>query len=329
MIKTTPLSRRGLSSALVCAALAAAWPLSSQAADPPWPAAKPITWIVGFAAGGTTDVLTRAVARLLSEKTGQPVVVENKPGASGALALQYMTKATPDGYTLITVPGPVLFPQQVPEVGRELQAVALLAQGPMVLVAPTSNAQPPDLQALMAAVRKNPQAWSYATSGTGTSQHLAGELLNQMAETKIVHIPYKGGGQAIADVVGGQVPLALLGAAPVLPHLRSGKLKAYGVTSSFRLDSLAQVPTFAEAGFKGYDATQWFVVAVPRGTPPDITQQLNQSLVASMASPALKDVLYAAGSVPVAGSAQDATQFIARDNAKWRALVQQIGMKLD
>src|SRR5574337_954661 len=150
-----------------------------------------------------------------------------------------------------------------------------------------------------------------------------------MADIRMVHVPYKGGGQAVTDVVGGQVPLALLGAAPVLPHIRSGKLKAYAVTSSFRLESLAQVPTFAEAGFKGYDATQWFAAAVPRGTPPERVQQLNRWLVEIMASPALHDVQLAAGTVPMGGSAEETRQFIARDNAKWKALVQQTGLRLE
>src|SRR5574337_64276 len=157
MMNAISFSRRRVSSALACAALSAALPLPAPAAEPAWPDAKPITWIVGFAPGGTADVLTRVAARLLGEKTGHPVIVENKPGASGALALQQMAKAAPDGYTMITLPGPILLPQRVPEVGRELQAVAILAQGPMVLVAPTRSGQPADLQALVAAVRQNPQ----------------------------------------------------------------------------------------------------------------------------------------------------------------------------
>ncbi|SFC53328.1 Tripartite-type tricarboxylate transporter, receptor component TctC [Polaromonas sp. OV174] len=324
-----PLSvRRRNALALMCAGLAAALPSVARAADPEWPNAKPITWLVGFAPGGSADVLTRAVARQLSEKTGRPVVVDNRPGASGVLALHQAAKAAPDGYTLITLPGPILFAQQVPEVGKELQAVAMLAQGPMVLVGPASTAAP-DLQALVKAIRQSPKDWSYASSGTGTSQHLAGELFNQVAGIQATHIPYKGGGQAIADVVGGQVPLAILGASPVLPHVQSGKLKAYAVTTRYRLETMPQVPTFQEAGFKDYEASQWFAVGVPVGTPEAYVQRLNGWFNAIVGSPALQDVLRASGTVKGGGTAQETARFISGDNQKWKKLAQQVKLKFD
>jgi tripartite-type tricarboxylate transporter receptor subunit TctC len=170
----------------------------------PWPAARPITWIVGFPPGGTLDLLTRVAARKLAEKTGQPVIVDNRPGASGAIGLQLAAKAAPDGYTQVTVPGPILFAQHAPETRKELLAVAWLAQGPMVLVGPASNA-PSTVAELVAAMRKDPKSWTYASSGNRTSQHPAGELFNVVSGTAMAHVPYNGWGQAVTDVVGGQV----------------------------------------------------------------------------------------------------------------------------
>ena len=304
--------------------------LAARAADERtgWPHEKPITWIVGFAPGGSLDVLTRLAARQLGEKTGQPVVVENRPGASGAIALQAAAKAEPDGYTLISVPGPIVFNHPVPRIGKELVSVALLAQGPMVLVGPAGNG-PSTLSELIDAMRKDPKAWSYASSGTGTSQHLAGELLNLAAGTSMTHVPYKGGGQAVIDVVGGQVPLALLGVTPVLPHLRSGKLKAYAVTTRYRIESLPDVPTMQEAGIAGYDATQWYVVAVPAGTPEDRIARLNGWIDEITASKELKPALLSSGSIAGKGSSKETQDFVAADTRKWRDVVHKSKLDLD
>lgn len=287
-----------------------------------------LTWLVGFPPGGTADVITRGVAQQLSKLSGQTVVVENRPGASGALALQQAAKAPANGNLLITVPGPLLHANPVPEFGKELRAVALMAQGPMVLVAPASSA-PVDFQALVKAMKANPTEWSYASSGNGTSQHLAGELLNQMAGTQAVHVPYRGGGQAIADVVGGQVPLALLGASPVLPHIQSGKLKAYGVTTKQRLELLPQVPSLQESGLAGYDASQWFAAAVPAGTPAARIEQLNRWIATALDTPAVKGMIRASGNVKGTGSAQEVEAFLVKDTERWRALASKAKLKLD
>jgi tripartite-type tricarboxylate transporter receptor subunit TctC len=293
-----------------------------------WPRAKPVTWIVGFAPGGTVDVLTRIAARKLGEKTGQSVVVENRPGASGAIALQAAAKAAPDGYTLITVPGPVLHATQPPEVGKELTAVAVLAQGPMVLVSGLPNA-PARLPDLVQAMKKDPAAWSYASSGNGTSQHLAGELLNVSAGTAMTHVPYKGGGQAVIDVVGGQVPLGMLGVTPVLQQIKSGKLKAYAVTTAYRIESLPDVPTMKEAGLANYDAAQWYAVAVPKGTSPSQVQQLNAWVNEIAGSMDMKPALVASGSIAGKGSASEAEQFIDADTRKWKELAKASKLALD
>jgi tripartite-type tricarboxylate transporter receptor subunit TctC len=318
------LLRRALVAA--AAALCLSVPVLAAGDTSAWPNAKPITWIVGFSPGGTVDVLTRIAARKLGERTGRQVVVENRPGASGAIALQAAAKAAPDGYTLITVPGPVLYAVQQPELGKELTAVALLAQGPMVLVSGMPNA-PAQVSDLIQAMRKNPAAWSYASSGNGTSQHLAGELFNVSAGTAMTHVPYKGGGQAVVDVVGAQIPLGLLGVTPVLQQIKSGKLKAYAVTTSYRIESLPDVPTMKEVGLKDYDAAQWYVVAAPKGTPAATIQQLGAWVNEIAASEELKPALAASGSIAGKGSSKDAQQFIEADARKWKELAK--ASKLD
>lgn len=313
---------------ILAATLSLCVPAAVLAAGEPaaWPHAKPITWIVGFAPGGTVDVLTRLAAKKLSEKTGQSVVVENRAGASGAIALQAAAKAAADGYTLITVPGPVLYATAQPEVGRELMAIATMAQGPMVLVSGLANA-PAQMPDLIQAIKKNPSAWSYASSGNGTSQHLAGELLNVTAGITMTHVPYKGGGQAVIDVVGGQVPLGLLGVTPVLQQIKSGKLKAYAVTTSYRIESLPDVPTMKEIGLRDYDAAQWYVIATPKGTPAAQVQLLNTWLNEITASEDLKPALLASGSIAGKGSAKETQQFIESDTRKWKELAK--SSKLD
>lgn len=313
---------------LFAATLALALP-GHAAGDPAaWPNAKPITWLVGFPPGGSLDVLTRMAARQLAEKTGQSVVVENRPGASGAIALQAAARAAPDGYTLITVPGPILSKTNPPEIGRELVGIAMLAQGPMVLVGGAANA-PSTVAELIAAMRKDPGAWSYGSSGNGTSQHLAGELFNTMSGTAMRHIPYKGGGQAVTDVVGGQVPLAILGATPVLPHIKSGKLKAYAVTTGYRIDSLPDVPTMQEAGVKGFDAAQWYVIATPMGAAADVLARLNGWINEIAVSSEMKPALLASGSVPGKLSARETQAFVDADSARWKDLAKKARLDLE
>ncbi|UHL65082.1 tripartite tricarboxylate transporter substrate binding protein [Paralcaligenes sp. KSB-10] len=308
--------------------IAAAATLSARAQTPPqqWPQ-KQIRWIVGFTPGGTADVLTRIAAKELSERIDRPVIVENRPGASGAVALQYVTHTAPSELVLITVPGPIVYPKPEPTIGGELTPVILMAQGPMIIVGPARNSEN-SLAGVIDNARKHPQAWSYATSGTGTSQNLAGELLNDMAKTHMTQIPYKGGSQAVSDVVGGQVPLAILGPTPVAPHIRSKALKAYAVTTTYRLSSLPDVPTVQEAGFPGYDASQWFAVATVKGAPDDRIKQLNLLLGKAVATAQFQKALAVAGMVAGGGSPEDLQKFVNDDTRKWSKLIQKAGLSV-
>ena len=317
-----------IASLLTACCVASLASVSAQAQTQPnaWPT-QPIRWVVGFAAGGTADTLTRLAAEKLSNDIGQSVVVENRPGASGAIALQYVAKTSPEETVLITVPGPIIYPAIQPAIGKELAPVILMAQGPMVIVGPAKN-QANTLKEVIADARTHPDAWSYATSGTGTSQHLAGELLNYSAKTQITAIPYKGGGQAVADVVGGHVPLAILGPTPVMPHIESKTLKAYAVTTSYRLDSLPDVPTVQESGFPGYDASQWFAVATVQGVADARAAKLNTLLSAAIATPQFQAALKSAGMIASPGSPADLQSFVDKDTQKWDELIQKAGLSV-
>lgn len=301
---------------------------TSAQAQQPWPTAKPITWIVGYVPGGSVDTLTRAFAQGMSEQLGQSIVIENKPGATGALALQQAARADKNGYTLITVPGPVLFGRPQPEIGKELKAVGILSQGPIVLVGSAAHAQP-DLKALIATMKKDPDHWDFASSGIGTGQHLAGELLNTMAGTSMLHVPYKGGGQAVVDIASGQVKLGMLGLTPVLAQIKAGQLKAYAVTTPFRVDSLPDVPTMDEAGLKGYEATQYFAVAVPAGTPDDIVKQLNAVLIKAGSTTEGQRALETGGQVASTLSPTEAERFVQKSLEKFSAVAKDANITLN
>ncbi|GAA5231878.1 tripartite tricarboxylate transporter substrate binding protein [Verticiella sediminum] len=312
----------------VCAAALATGLLpaaQSQSATFTWPA-RTITWIVGFAPGGTADVLTRLAAEGLAQRTGYTVLVENRPGASGAIALQQAARGSAGEPVLITVPGPLLYPSPQPTIGAGLAPVGLMAEGPMVVVGPRGG--PADMRAVLEAARNAPESWSYASSGTGTSQHLAGELINLQAGTRMLHVPYKGGGQAVTDVVGAQIPLAILGPTPVMPHIRSGALTAYAVTTAYRLDSLPETPTLREAGLPDYDASQWFAVAASPNVKADTAAQLNALLAEVYRAPAFQQALEFAGMRAGQGSAQDLVEFVRSDTERWDRVATEVGLEL-
>lgn len=321
------LSRRRAVAALAgTLALASAPRVFAQGQAP----RRAITWLVGQPPGGSTDVLTRLVAREVEQTLGQPVVVENRAGAAGAIALQAVARAAPDGLTLVTVPGPILYGAPAPQIGKELTGIAMLASGRMVLVGTAARPMPPTLEALLAAARKDPQAFSFATSGTGTGQHLGGELMNQIAQTQIVHVPYKGGSQAVVDVVGGEVPLAMLGITPVLPHIKAGRLRAYGVSTAARSPALPDVPTLHEAGLPGFDAAQWFVAAAPAGLPADRAKALNAAIAQALRKPEVQAGLANVGLEPgAAASPAESTAFVTGEVRRWRELARKAKLSLD
>lgn len=318
-------TRRGL---LVLATIATATGVMAPAMAQTSASDTPLTWIVGFAPGGSVDVMTRLVANKLEARLGLKVVVENRPGASGMIALQATAKGAADS-TLVTVPGPILFSRPAPQIGKELSAVAMLSSGPMILVGTTKDPLPATAKELLSDMKAQPAKYSFGSSGNGTSQHLAGELLNQMAGTRMVHIPYTGGGQAVTDLMGGQLPLAILGIPPVLAHVKSGKLKAYGVTTATRSPALPDVPTLQEAGLSGFDASQWFAVAAPANASEANIKTLNAALGEVLKDPEVVANFARMGLAPDVRSPQQVTQFVAAENKRWRELAQKENLTLE
>ena len=329
MIRSS-ISRFGgrLALSLVCALGLAAPAVHAQAGD--WPKDRPIRLLVGYAAGGAADMLSRLMAQKLGEKAGQSVVVENRAGAAGMLALQVAAKSPPDGYTVVYMTGPVLYGANAPVMGKDLRPVAMIANGPLVLVGPASIPAS-NLKELIPLMRKDPGAWSYATSGRGSTQHLAGVLMASKLGVPLQDVPYKGGSQAVIDVVSGVVPLAILGTQPAMPYIQSGKLKAFGVTTSKRFDALLpNVATFDEQGIKGYDAGSWSAIGVPAGVPDAIVERLHGWIDEVIASEEWKRALRTGGQIEAGrGTAKQAQDFIITSQREWDALAHAAHIDID
>lgn len=308
------------------AAIIGAPQASAQGAD--WPKAKPIQWLIGFAPGGAADTITRAVADRVSKKIGQTIVIENRTGGVGTIALNAVTSAQPDGYTLITIPGPILYGRPTPAVGTDLDSVALLGKGPMLLAGPAS-ADIPDLKAFIARAKAEPGKFNFGSAGNGSSQHIAGELFNEKAGTKITHVPYRGGAQVTNDVLSGTLQLAISGVGPLVPHIKSGKLRGYAVTTAKRFPTIPDVPALAELGFDGVDLSQWFGVATVKGTPPAIVKQLNEEINAALAAPEVQQLMLAQGLTAESLPPDAFAKVYAADSALYKSLADRFGIKIE
>jgi tripartite-type tricarboxylate transporter receptor subunit TctC len=258
--------------------------------------------IAPFAAGGATDTVTRTYAERLSAALGQTVIVDNRPGASGTIGLDLAAKAVPDGYTLAAADGTMAIAanlnRNLPYDPRTSFApISLVSLSTHVLVVHAS-VPAASVREFIALAKQKPGAYAYATSGAGTEQHLSGELIKKMAGIQMTHVPYKGGGQAIVDLVGGQVPVAILGAAPVIPHARAGRLRVLAVTAGQRSSVLPDVPTLAESGFAGFDVSQWLSFVAPAKTPASIVSRLNAEIARIAATPAVREKLATLGIEP-------------------------------
>lgn len=296
-----------------------------------WPT-RPIRLIVCYAPGGVTDVIARLVAQPLSEALGQSIVVENKPGANGMIGSEIVAGAAPDGYTLLMyVDGNTVLPSIMKKMPfAPLQAFApitVLGRGSHVIVAhPTLPVR--SLPELITYAKAHPGELSYASPGLASPQSLSLEAIKTASGIDIVHIPYKGGGQAIADVSSGQVKLGVLGMAPALPHIKSGKLVALAVTGGTRSPLLPDVPTVAEAALPGFETVQWQGIAAPAGTPPQIIGRIHDELVRIMATPAVVDRLKSIGmDNSTSPTSEDFRQMIENDLKRWPAIVQAAGIQ--
>ena len=323
------LWRLAVGALLAFSALAAA-PMAGAQAYP----AKPIRIVVPFPPGGATDILARAVAQKLTDAWGQAVVVDNRPGAGGNIGSEIVAKAAPDGYTLEM--GTVgthainasLYAKMPYDHVKDFAPVILVAGVPNVLVVnpslPVSS-----VQELIAYAKANPGKLNFASSGSGTSIHLAGELFKVMAGVQMTHIPYKGSAPALQDLIGGQVQLMFDNLPPSLPHIKAGKLRALAVTSATRSSALPDTPTIAESGLPGFEASSWFGVLAPAGTPPAIIARLNAEIGAWLASAEAKEKMLALGANIGGGSPEDFARHIAAETAKWQKVVKASGAKVD
>ncbi len=293
---------------------------------------KPVRILVGFSPGGFTDVLARLIAQKLQERLGQPFLVENKPGAAGTIAATAVAKSKPDGYMLLmghsnsNSIAPALYPNLPYDVIKDFTPLVMVASTPFMLtVHPSVPAT--DVKSFIEYAKKHPLR--YASSGQGSGQHLAGEQFIQQTGIKMTHIPYKGSGQAITDLLSGQVELNFESPPNTMQHIKAGKLKALGITSAKRSSLLLDVPTIAEQGLPGYEIIQWFGMFGPPGLPKPIVDKLNTEINAIMKTPEFAEKVTSQGGLVYGGSPDEFAAYIRTDVPKWDKLVKSANIKLD
>jgi tripartite-type tricarboxylate transporter receptor subunit TctC len=317
--------------ALGAAALAFVLPAARAQGDFP---TKPVRVVVTFPPGGSADAVVRMVVPRLTEKLGQQVVVDNRPGAGGNIGLSVVAKAAPDGHTLgVGAAGALaanasLYAQMPFDVAKDFRPVSMLAAIPFVIVGHPSVGAKAQRE-LMALAKAQPGRLSIAHGGNGTAMHLTSQLFQQMADVKLTEVPYKGSGPAALDVLAGQVPLGVVDLPAALAHIRAGKLVAFAVTSPQRLPQLPDVPTVAEAGLPGYDSTGWFGVVAPAGTPEAIVERLNAEITAALNDPAIVAAMRAQGVEPAPSTTAEFGAYIRSETAKWAGVVRKANIKID
>jgi len=312
--------------ALVLAALAAGTSFSQN-----YPT-KPVRIIAPFAPGGGTDFIARLLAQKLTERLGQQVIVENKPGAGGNLGAEFAVKSPPDGYTLLLIAGsytvnPSLYKLSFDPV-NDISPIVQLSQGPFV-VAVHPSVQAKTLPGLIDYARKEPDKFSYASAGSGSITHLASELFLEMAKIRMVHVPYKGTGPALNDTIAGNTQVIFGSVATTLQFIKSGRLRGLAVTTAQRIAAAPELPTVAEAGVPGYQVVLWHGLVAPKGIPAPIVQRLNQAANDALKGKDVADVLASDGVTPAGGSPDQFREVIRNDIARWSDVVKKANIKID
>lgn len=304
--------------------------LAAQAQDYP---SRPISLIVPFPTGGTTDVLARALGQEMTRSLGQSVIVESKPGAGATLGADYVAKARPDGYTLLmgavhhTIASSVY--KKLPyDFQRDLVPITTVALVPNVLVVNTSIPAK-NVQELIALAKASPGKLAFGSNGTGTGQHLIGAQFESMSGTKLLHVPYKGSGPLTTDLLGGQISMSFDTVTPVLPFIKSGKLRPLAVTTIQRSSALPDVPTMDESGLKGFDMGTWFGVLAPAGTPPDIVAKLSQAMMKIIHAPEFKKKMADLGAEAIGDTPDQMKALIKNDTERFAKLVKEANVSLD
>ena len=319
---------------LMCIALLAAPVVAPSAAFAQGYPNKPIRLIVPWPPGQATDLAARIVAEKISQALGQPIVVENKPGAGGAIGTEAVAKAAPDGYTLLAASsGPIsIMPnlQKIPyDPLKDLAPVTLTAIAPFALVArpdfPAANARE-----LVALVKANPDKYTFSSSGTGATAHLFSEMFHAMAHIKSRHVPYKGSAPALTDLMGGQVDYTIETVASIVSHVKSGKLKAYGVTTAKRSSAMPEVPPLAEAAnLPGFDAAAWIGYAAPAGTPREITMRISAEVQKAVQAQDLRDRYVTLGMEPAANTPDELMALMRREQERYGQIIRAAGIKVE
>ena len=322
------MTRKLLKTFIALACLAAAVTAQAQAIYP----SRPIRFVVPFPTGGATDVMARTLGQRLHETMGQPVVVENRAGASGAIGSEFVAKSPPDGHTIllgtITTHGtsPAVNPKLPYDPSRDFTAISLLAHAPLVLlVHPDVPAQ--NLQDFVRLAKSGPGV-AYGSNGNGSYNHLAIELLKGLTNVELLHVPYKGAGPAISDLIAGQIKFGAHDIAGVSPHIRSGKLKALAVASSRRIPGI-DVPTVAESGLANFEVTAWYALFGPAGIPAPVLGRLHAAVASGIASPEMQQVLGNIGAIPVGGTPAELDAFVRAEMARWSSVAKTANITLD
>jgi tripartite-type tricarboxylate transporter receptor subunit TctC len=293
---------------------------------------KPIRYIVPFPPGGSSDLIARAIAPKMSERLGQPIVVENRPGAGGMLGVDVVAKAEPDGYTIgLAAAGALssnihLYPKMPFHPEKDLAPISNLAMIPFFLVAHPSAAS--SVRQLIEQAKARPGALSYGHGGQGSTMHLAGELLNMLAKVNVQSVPYKGSAPVSSDVLGGQIPFGVVDVPSAISNVKAGKLRALAVTSKTRIAAAPEVPTFEEAGVPGYEAVGWFGSVAPAGTPREIIQRLNLETRNALALPDVRERVIAAGTEPATTTPEAFAAYIREETKKWGEVIKAGNIKL-
>lgn len=324
------LSRRHLGLAGVLVALAAALPLQAMAQAYP---SKPIKIVVGYAAGGAVDAVARAVGQAMSVSLGQPVLIENKPGAGTNIAVKSVIAAEPDGYTLMLAANALaanmaLYKPAPFDAERDLVPVALVGRVPVV-IATNAQSGPSSLAKLIEAAKAKPGSVAYATPGNGSTPHMAVELFDRAAGISLMHVPYKGGAPAITDVIGGQVPLVAVNALEVLPHVKSGRLRVLAVLTPNRTAILPDVPTIAESGFPGFEASVWYGFVAPAATPKAVVARLHAEVQKALQTREVRERMTSVGGEVILGSAEQFGALIRSERQRYEKLVREADIKTD
>jgi tripartite-type tricarboxylate transporter receptor subunit TctC len=317
---------------LAAAASLTAWLASPATAQTAFPKQKAITLVVPFAPGGGNDILARAIAPRMGQLLGQSVVVDNRPGAGGNLGTELVARAAPDGYTIVIASSQVtmnpFLDMKLPfRIERDFEPVGLLASVPLLLVA---NMQEPykNLQEFMAYTKANPGKVSYSSPGNGTPQHMAGEVFAKLNKAEMLHVPYRGTGPSITDLIAGQVQVSFATYASAAQHVQAGKLRALGVAGQKRTSLMPELPTFGDAGMKGYDAGLWYSLLAPAKTPAAVVAKLNEAMVGALSDPAVARQLAQQGFETQSSTPAELRSYIAQEMKRWQRVITENNIKV-